>query len=84
METLGWIAFYYLATGLGLSLIVLGYFLLDIKTLWKRNDFFVALPIGFITVVFGWFPIILLGLYAFGAVMGVFSCKMIKKRRIRI
>ena len=80
METLGWIAFYYLIIGGSLSLLVLGYFILDIKTLWKRNDFFVALPVGFITVVFGWFPLILLGLYALGALMGVFTCKVIKKR----
>lgn len=77
METLGWIAFYYLVTGLSLSFLVLGYFFLDIKTHWKRNDFFVALPIVFVTVVLGWFPLILLGLYALGAVMGLFRCKII-------
>lgn len=80
METLGWIAFYYLATGFSLSLIALGYYIFDIKTLWKRNDFFVALPIGFVTVVLGWFPLILLVIYAVLAMLGVFTCKLIKKR----
>lgn len=83
METLGWIAFYYLIVGFSISLLVLSYFLLDIKAHWKRNDFFVVIPVGIITITFGWFPVILLGLYALLCLMWLFTCKMIKKKRIR-
>ena len=67
----------YLAIGLSISFLILGFILLgDGKVLWKQNDLFI-LFIVVITVMIGWLPIVLIGLCILGVLWGMFSCKKI-------
>ena len=78
METIGFITLIYLVIGLFFSILVLGYILIsDMKAQWKRNDLLLTLPIGILTAMICWLPVVLLILYALVVLWWKFSCKKI-------